>query len=421
MNFDELLASHQAHADKADPRQAGKDFPNPNFPPKMSVNEKLASLDNVPLFMHDLPNEQDKAADPGRETSDVALEALQNLAHAGTPEEIASNFKDQGNEYFQGKRFREAASFYTQGLQAKPPEGKIKQSLLLNRAACNLELKNYRQVILDTDAVLAQDDKNEKGYYRKVRAQLALGKGADALVTANKGLAVNERNKDLVALMRKASEMVQAAEKKEAEKKERELRKTTTSRCLLNALAARGLVVQPPVPQGDSDLPGPSFSPEAMQKLEVVPLSQPNDWKPPDIVRTPLQLPVLVLYPGVGQSELLPVWDEDATIADGIGALLPAPEQGGPAHPSWGKGYTVSEVNVYAVTKQRRALRLGLQRSLREAIDSASKDEAEEHKRDGLVLKHGRLAFFVVPRGSDAEKQWIARFKANPQDPSFDV
>lgn len=55
--------------------------------------------------------------------------------------EIAQNFKEQGNEYFAGKRYREALGFYTQGVDAKPTTNSILEALLSNRAACNLELR----------------------------------------------------------------------------------------------------------------------------------------------------------------------------------------------------------------------------------------------------------------------------------------
>lgn len=55
--------------------------------------------------------------------------------------EVALNFKDQGNEYFKGRRYREALGFYTQGVDAKPEDLTLLEALLLNRAACNLELR----------------------------------------------------------------------------------------------------------------------------------------------------------------------------------------------------------------------------------------------------------------------------------------
>lgn len=55
--------------------------------------------------------------------------------------EIAQNFKEQGNDYFKGKRYREAVGFYTQGIDAKPTDQTLLDALLCNRAACNLELR----------------------------------------------------------------------------------------------------------------------------------------------------------------------------------------------------------------------------------------------------------------------------------------
>lgn len=55
-------------------------------------------------------------------------------------QEVAQNFKEQGNEYFKGKRFREALGFYTQGIDAKPADVALEEALLCNRAACNLTL-----------------------------------------------------------------------------------------------------------------------------------------------------------------------------------------------------------------------------------------------------------------------------------------
>ena len=65
-------------------------------------------------------------------------------AAVGSLTEIAQNFKEQGNDYFIGKRFREAVGFYTQGVDAKPGDMGLRIALLMNRAACNNELSTFR-------------------------------------------------------------------------------------------------------------------------------------------------------------------------------------------------------------------------------------------------------------------------------------
>lgn len=47
------------------------------FPQPASVEAKLQEFDSVPLFMRSLPED---------DTDDVAISALQSLAHEGTPD-----------------------------------------------------------------------------------------------------------------------------------------------------------------------------------------------------------------------------------------------------------------------------------------------------------------------------------------------
>ncbi|KAI0253109.1 hypothetical protein BJV78DRAFT_1196741 [Lactifluus subvellereus] len=62
---------------------------------------------------------------------------------------VAQNFNEQGNDYFEGKRYREALGFYMQGVEAEPADRRLREALLLNRAACNPELRNYGLVFRD--------------------------------------------------------------------------------------------------------------------------------------------------------------------------------------------------------------------------------------------------------------------------------
>lgn len=91
----------------------------------------------------------------------MVLEALKALQYEGTQAEAAQNFKEQGNECVQEKKWSDAKEFYSKGLavlQSKEdkwdqPEDLAKEEsqrklvleqLYSNRARCNLELSRTR-------------------------------------------------------------------------------------------------------------------------------------------------------------------------------------------------------------------------------------------------------------------------------------
>eukprot|EP00359_Climacostomum_virens_P011559 CAMPEP_0204904492 /NCGR_PEP_ID=MMETSP1397-20131031/4893_1 /ASSEMBLY_ACC=CAM_ASM_000891 /TAXON_ID=49980 /ORGANISM="Climacostomum Climacostomum virens, Strain Stock W-24" /LENGTH=286 /DNA_ID=CAMNT_0052073287 /DNA_START=1 /DNA_END=861 /DNA_ORIENTATION=- len=112
------------------------------------------------------------------------LEALQALAWEGPPEEVATNFKNQGNEHFKlgtPKGLVDAVKFYSQGLEEELPDGELKVSLHNNRAQAQLLLKNYGYAIKDSQEVLRMQPGNLKAYYRIAKASALLFKREEAL------------------------------------------------------------------------------------------------------------------------------------------------------------------------------------------------------------------------------------------------
>jgi len=115
-----------------------QDLMTPALPPgladlnAMPREAFLSQMSRHPLFMQTL--------NPHDPTENPELEALQALAYEGTPLEIATNFKEQGNGAFRERRFRDALEFYSNGLRAKAGNEDIERTLYLNRAAVNLEL-----------------------------------------------------------------------------------------------------------------------------------------------------------------------------------------------------------------------------------------------------------------------------------------
>jgi len=159
--------------------------------------------------------------------------------------EIALNFKEQGNSYFKGKRWREAAGFYTQGIDAKPTDKVLLEVLHINRAACNLELsvcfrfrlggvlndraENYGKVLRDCSAAITINVKSSKGYYRSALALIALERYDEAVDSCSRCLRFDPTNQSVFSLKEEVGKLHDAKVKKEREKQER-LRVTEENR-----------------------------------------------------------------------------------------------------------------------------------------------------------------------------------------------
>lgn len=377
------------------------------------LESTLKSWDSVPLFMKDLPS------DSTDDTSAAALEALQSLAFDGTPDEVASQFKSQANEYFLSKRYREALGFYTQAIEANPADQKLLETLYANRAACNLELENFGACLRDTSKVLALNGKNEKAYYRATRALLALDRCEDAIKCAQLGLEVNEANAAIASLKAKAEERLARAKRMEEEKSERKRREDLLGKALQQALLVRGLWLETTPRPPDNPQPA-HFDPESLAGTSSDPklplTGGDTKWTTPDVIRTPLVLPVFFIYPQHAQSDFISDYHEDAPLSSYLSTMFPREARGSLPWDAHGEYYDAN-LQVYATTRKQRLLKLGRKLTLREVMDQAFKEadaSKGEHKvkdRDGLVMRDGILSLVVLPKGK-AEAEWVETFKS---------
>ncbi|KAF9246923.1 40S ribosomal protein S7 [Melanogaster broomeanus] len=343
-------------------------------PAQSDFEEKLKSLESLPLFMKSLPSE-----DP----SDVALQALQSLVYDGTPDEIAQNFKEQGNDYFKGKRYREAMGFYTQGLDVKPTDTAVQEALYCNRAACNLELKNYGSVLRDCSKALLINANSSKAFYRSATALLALDRLEEALDCCNRCLLFDPRNQGVESLRSRAEKANNEKTQKTREKEERLWREQEEKRLLQVAFKERNLYAINNT-QGSSDNPYfPHFDPD-------------------DSTRSTLTIPVFFLYPQYATSDVIAHFVEQTTFSAHISQMFP-PQASAPI---WDekKEYTASNLVVYAMTRRKRLLKVGKKMTLRDVCRAAGAKEGEPV--DGLEVKDGYLTFAVLPKG-DEEQKWI--------------
>lgn len=160
---------------------------------------------------------------------DTMVEAIQALIEEGeTAESLALHWKNQGNKAFAtGKRnaryFQDAIKFYNDALAyalkaLALPEAERDTSfdmpeltaiIYSNRAAVNLELRNYASCRSDAAKAIRYDPSSVKAYYRGAKASRMLRKPDDTLRYCAEGLKRDPENKLLLGLQKEGRKLVQ--------------------------------------------------------------------------------------------------------------------------------------------------------------------------------------------------------------------
>jgi tetratricopeptide (TPR) repeat protein len=386
--IDLLTQALNAYATSQAP-STSQDGTTPALPPALASiknktgDEILADLNTHPLFMTDL-EENDN------------LEALKALAYEGTPLEVATGFKERGNESFAEKGYKDAKEFYSKGInvllievrkrqkgEVEPlsidkeevqQEVKVLEASLVNRAACHLELSNYRSCILDCGSALRINGKNVKALYRSARALLKLDRIADADDACARGLKIDPQNKALLATAQeivKKNAVVQERKKKELERENRKRLEEVTLRAALKARSIKTRKTPQPPEMEDA-------------KIGLVP--------DPISPESTLSFPAVLLYPLHLESDFIKAFNETESLGHHLSYILPLP---------WDKAgeYRMNSVECYMETITGGLVKVGRKVSLLKVLSSGNIEVVDE------VVK-----IFVVPKAKSEE--WVKDFKS---------
>lgn len=352
----------------------------PELPPQLSeltqksTEEIMGEFNRMPFFMNTL----DETDGDGGEN--VQLEALKSLAYEGTPEEVATNFKNQGNECFQAKQFQHAVQYYTQGLDADCGVDALNVALYLNRAACNLKLKNYRRCIEDCKRALQIDEVNVKACYRAGQALLAVDRLDEGRQILEYGLnkdPLNQPIKDTLALIKKKEDQIEEqAKKKKRIADEKKLKEQT----LQLALNLRGIKVIH------------SLRPTEFLDGAVLKLEDPFD------VESQLIFPAMVLYPTIDEFDYVAEVGELTEPVDLLKMLLDRPKEWfeDPKH----KNFNLKSLQCYLETVSGGLVKIGKKAALNTAL------MAENSK---APLFDNGLRLYVVPK--ESFEHWVLTWK----------
>lgn len=163
---------------------AETESPKSSMPKQDEVGAEESSSDS-------LTHEEKQALDRWAQL-EVLPEASQESA------EIAIGSKTRGNEYFQRKEWQHALDCYSDAIESNSKDGRF----YANRSACQIQLGNPREALID--AILARKlrPKWTKPYYRQAVALSELQRHQDAAITAYEGLRLEPSNVELQKLLR---------------------------------------------------------------------------------------------------------------------------------------------------------------------------------------------------------------------------
>jgi len=161
--------------------------------------------------------------------------------------EIALNFKNHGNELHAQRSYRDAIEAYTSGLTSGPTSSDLRVSLLNNRAACNLALRNYGAVLKDTGVIIALTSTEvgqapTKAMYRAAQSLVALGKWQEAKDCVERGQGLAKQQMDVAEAWGVLEEQVERGTRKEVEGKERLRREKLGAEALRRAIEVNDLL-----------------------------------------------------------------------------------------------------------------------------------------------------------------------------------
>lgn len=327
-------------------------------------------MDKHPFFMKSVP--QNGELSPLAE----GLAKLKYDPDENTPLELANNYKEDGNFNFKHKNYRLAVLGYTEGIKVRCDNAEVNASLYNNRAAAHWFLKNYRSALQDSEKALTFDPSHTKACIRAAKSAFE-GKRYDTCIEHCEKYLEKNTDKEITELLNKAKKSKMLKERDERKKNRTEIKKNEEKDELIKTIIERGIKISKCDDEDDIDL----------SKLEPT-LPGAHD----AIVHLEngvLMWPILLLYPEYQLTDFVKGCPENAPLIKQLEQLFPAP---------WDEEnkYKCSTINVYFEGYDKMPHIVDPNKNLGDILVSKY-----------FELRGGTAAFFVLPRGSRVERNYI--------------
>eukprot|EP00668_Euglena_longa_P040861 GGOE01053784.1.p1 GENE.GGOE01053784.1~~GGOE01053784.1.p1 ORF type:complete len:394 (+),score=95.04 GGOE01053784.1:77-1258(+) len=338
-----------------------------------------------PLFMTDVPT------DPSEIEKNPALLAMQNIIHVDqTPQEIAEQFRDRGNEALRMATgvvgWRTARALYTDGLRQEGVSVELRRILFANRAQVELHLGNYGRCINDcVQSIKIQP--SVKAYFRCIKASSALEKWETTLEMCRTALKLPEMTEKERSVIEKHQETAQRGQAKQraqdAEKRRKEKEGSVPLDRLHSAIRQRGLRTGPP------EIGGEQMATYTGDR-QLAYCEEDGE----------LHFPVLFLYDEYGTSDFVRDVSESTCLRDQLEPMFPPKGDRAP----WDlKGhYVLQSLACFFYWDHRQ--KEGQEGYLEVDIDKPLGDTLG---RVYIPVPQLILTFHIVPRGSSFAHEWL--------------
>ncbi|CAF3724603.1 unnamed protein product [Rotaria sp. Silwood1] len=269
-------------------------------------------LERHPFFLKEMP-------DDGAELH-PAMEALQALKwddDDDTPLDKANKYKEEGNKYYEYKKYRNAIIAYTEGIKQRCSDPTINAILFCNRATANFYLGNYRSAL--RDCVLSRKCKSDhlKAFIKGAEACMKLEKYKDVQIWCSTGLTKEK-------------------ERNERKQQGRERKQKSEHTKVLNAIRQRNIHLEE---DPTIDIFNISTNPAG----SCVQLNESDQT---------LTFPVVFLYPEYAQTDYIKEFHENTKLIDQLSVMFesraPWDEEG---------KYTLNQIGIYYEDQNKHELK----------------------------------------------------------------
>ncbi|XP_071556720.1 DNA polymerase interacting tetratricopeptide repeat-containing, protein of 47 kDa [Temnothorax nylanderi] len=336
-------------------------------------------MEKHPFFMKKVP-------EPGDELSPL-MEGLQQLKYGedeNTPEELASNYKEDGNFNYKYKKYRLAILSYTEGIRTKCKDDDLMAQLYNNRAASHFMLQNYRSCLNDCKLALKFKPRYPKALSRAATCSFHIKDYDRCIDLCDQFLDHSPTDKTILKL--KSDAVIARGrlqrDKRKQEREEKKLDKEDEK--LLETISRKGISLE---------------LTNDKQKLEL------RDLEPqvPQIAQSRVHFdekgklvwPVMILYPETQQTDFIQNFHEDTLLIEQLIELFEEPPEWDIKH-----CYTVENIHVYFEGKNKCSVhKVDIQLTLGEILRDKQ-----------FIVRGGTPAFLILVKSSETEKHFLTNY-----------